>query len=177
MESPYRLAASYYRNLGLNPYVYGHTPLWSIYKIFKRINLKQHAKVLDLGAGNFHAAFFLRKAFNFHVIGIEKVPIFCEKAKALKNQLSIENIEVHQGNYFEYLIPDADCAFLFGSNLDDEDILKLIRNISHLKLVVTVSFPLSDYSNQYDTVDHFELPFVFGLATVYFNQRKNYGTT
>lgn len=173
MDSPYRQASSYYRSLGMDPYVYGETPLWTVYQIFNQFKDQKDLKVLDLGAGNFQISFFLRKFFGYTVYGVEKVPIFCEQAKALKAQLSIDHLEIVEGDYLKEALPIVDVAFLFGSNLDDQVILQLIEKIVHIPKVITVSFPLSDYHASYSVVKEMNLPFIFGNTTVYINQKNN----
>jgi hypothetical protein len=172
MPCPYRQASTYYRSLKMDPFVYGETPLWSVFQLFQRLNLKPDAKVLDIGAGDFKVAFFLEAVFGFHVFGIEKIPHFCQQANYLKTQLSKDRIEVIEGDFLKEKLPDCDVGFLFGSNLDDEVIFALLDRIRNIPLMITVSFPLSDYSKNYRVQEEFELPFLFGKTTVYINCKE-----
>ena len=172
MPCPYRQAASYYRSLKMDPFVYGETPLWSVYQLFKKLNLSGDAKILDLGAGDFKIAFFLEAVFGFHVFGIERIPHFCHQARSLKTQLSKEKITVIEGDFLREHIPECDVGFLFGSNLEDEVIYSLIDRVRNIPLMITVSFPLSDYSKNYRVQEALKLPFLFGNTTVYINCKE-----
>lgn len=171
MPCPYKIASSYYRNLGLDPFVYGQTPLWTVYTIFKKFSLQNIDSVIDLGAGDYQVAFFLQKAFGFTVYGIEKIPTFCLQANRLKHQLSIDQLHVIEGCYLNEPLPNVDVGFLFGSNLEEEAIFALLPKLSRLKAVITVSFPLSDYDSSYKVEKEIVLPFLFGFANVYLNTR------
>lgn len=173
LPNPYQTAAAYYRAMDMNPYVYGETPLYTVDKIFKKLSLPSKTKVLDLGAGDFKLSFFLNKAFGLQVYGVEKVPIFCQNAKVLKHQLSIDDVHVIEGDYQEIDLPSVDLAFLFGSNLEDEEIIQLLKKVEGIARVVTVSYSLSDYSEDYETIEEMNLPFLFGFTKVFINQRRS----
>ena len=172
LPSSYKIAAEFQRSLGLDPYTYGHTPLWTIYQIFKDLRLKPQSQVLDLGAGDFQIPFFLNEVFKLKVFGIEKIPKFCLQANQIKSQFYKDDVIVLEGNYLELQLPKVDLAYLFGSNLSDDEIDRLIVKIENIPLVVTVSYPLSDYSKDYKTVKELNLPFLFGLTKVYINQKE-----
>lgn len=169
LPCPYRLAQQIYQSAGMDPYSYGETPLWTIYRLFKMLKLPPGTRVLDLGAGDFKLVFFWETVFGYDAMGIEQIPDFCRHALALKNQLSKEKVTVIEGNFLEMPLPECDVAFLFGSNLSDEAIYTLIDQLRHIPRVITVSYPLSDYSKLFCTQQTFELPFLFGKTTVYLN--------
>ena len=169
---PYAISADFNRKEGKDPYSYGHTHLWTVYQIFKLFPNRDGLHVLDLGAGDFQVAFFLRKIFNFSVSGIEKIPKFCEEAFKFKDKFSISNVSIIEGDYLKIEPLKADIGFLFGSNLADEEIQKLISKLGSVDLIITVSFPLSDFCNDYETIYEKKVWFLFGSASIYIQKRK-----
>jgi SAM-dependent methyltransferase len=167
---PYKTAADYHRSKGEDPYVYGQSPLSTICKLFSKLKLTQHSKVLELGAGDFKVTEFLNQYFGFTVYGLEQIPAFCKIGRQRALTLKTDGIYVLEGNYLTTPFPDVDIAYLFGSNIQEETLIELLPKLKNISKILTVSFPLSDYSDDFTTVDNWTLLFVFGYATVYLNK-------
>jgi hypothetical protein len=167
---PYKIAADYHTSKGEDPYVYGESPLATIFKLFSKLNLNQDNKILELGAGDFKVSQFLNQFFGFTVYGLEQIPIFCKMGRKQVSQFNLKAVHVLEGNYLTTPFPDVDIAYLFGSNIQEEALIELLPKLKKIPQILTVSFPLSDYSDDFTTVDNWTLLFVFGYATVYLNK-------
>jgi len=173
---PYQIASKFFREKGLDPYLYGETPLWSVYRLFKILNLPKNTQVMDLGAGDFKVSVFLNQVFDFQTIGVEYNPSFCEIGRRIKTIHQLKNFFIIEGNFLKEEAQVADVGFLFGSHLSDDEIKLMIDKIKKIKKVITVSFPLCDYDCDYKVEKVFTLPFLFGFTKVYIN-RKSYEST
>ncbi|HEY5234992.1 MAG TPA: class I SAM-dependent methyltransferase, partial [Rhabdochlamydiaceae bacterium] len=69
----------------------------------------------------------------------------------------------------------ATAIYLYGTCLDDEVIKALVRRFEKLPpsvQIITVSYPLSDYSPQFQVRKQFTVNFPWGEGDVYVNSRK-----
>lgn len=169
--NPYMFSRRYLEDLGeSNVYAYGETPLNSLQKIVNTCELTENDCIFELGCGRGRTCFWLALVFKAKkVVGIDFVPEFIEKAKAVND---LKNLQFLCEDFLKSDLSQATVIYLHGSCMKDEDIEKLNRKLIRLKpglKVITTSFSMQDY----DEGDHWEMikifngEFTWGSADVY----------
>ena len=72
----------------------------------------------------------------------------------------------------------ATAIYLYGTCLSDEDILQLVQKLEVLPpsvKIITVSYPLSDYSSNFRTTKQFSASFPWGEGEIYLQQTLHLG--
>jgi hypothetical protein len=156
-------------------YVYGETPLTSLDLITKLAQIDESSFVYDLGAGRGRGAFWLALVLGTKVKAIELIPEFAVKAKKLIKRYGIENLEFENGDFLNANIEGGTHYYLYGYFLSDEMLSNLAKKLEELPKgtkVISVSFPISDYSESYQILNHAPIAFQWGTADVYVSIRK-----
>lgn len=167
--NPYVFSRRFLEELGeSNVYAYGETPLNSLEKIVKTCELSQDDCIYELGCGRGRTCLWLLLVFKAKkVVGIDFVPEFIEKAKAINTE-----VEFLCEDFLKSDLTAATVIYLHGSCMKDEDIVKLNQKLIRLKpglKVITTSFSMAEY----DEGDHWEMQKIFtgefswGSADVY----------
>ncbi len=149
---------------------YGETPLPVFHQIACECSLQKDDVVIEMGCGRGRGAIFLSHLIGCRVIGIDWVPLFIEKANSIvDNQLPASfRCEAMQ----EADLSEATVIYLYGTCLEDREIDLLARRFESLPSsvkIVTVSYPLSDYSPHFKTLKQFIASFPWGEAEIYVN--------
>ncbi|MBS0626817.1 MAG: class I SAM-dependent methyltransferase, partial [Verrucomicrobia bacterium] len=126
---------------------------------------------IDVGCGRGRNVFFVSTFFGCKATGIDIVPLFCEKARKVASlipnppQFVCEDME-------NFDLSKASLLYFYALCLDDDLLLKMIDNLSKLKpgtKVITVSFPLSDYSKAFSTLFSKEAFYPWGKTELFIN--------
>lgn len=174
LKNPYRVCSSYLKKRGdRDIHLYGETPLLALEKIAKQVQLSDQDVIVDLGAGRGRALAFWHCFYGARAVGYEQVPTFCERALALFNRYDLQ-IEMHNRLIEEGINQETTVLYLYGSNFSSPQIKKIvsdIKGLNRLKYVVSISFPLSDYSSGlFKPFKTLEVDFPWGQTTAYIEE-------
>jgi SAM-dependent methyltransferase len=170
-KNPFSLSKSYLQGKGADDlYTYGETPLSTLDTIAKTCEISDFDTVLELGCGRGRTCFFLNLVYGCSVIGVDVVPAFIDKAQGIVDDLHLKRISFKNEDMLEADFSKASVVYLYGTCLEDAYIKKLALKLSKLPSntkIITVSFPLSDYSEEFELLKRFEATFTWGVADVY----------
>lgn len=155
--------------------IYGETPLTTLDRIARECRILSDDKVYELGCGSGRTLFWLRTFVKCQVVGIDFIPTFIRRADKIKKWLRFDSIDFKLRDLFEGDYADATVVYLYGTCLEDGEIERLIDRFSTLKpgtRVITVSYPLTDYSTDFTLVKQFSAHFPWGKAAIYLNHYK-----
>lgn len=176
-SNPFRLSKEFLKKKNaLQVDAYGETPLLVLARLAKECGLCSKDRIIEMGCGRGIGVFFLSYLVGCPVVGIDWVPTFIDRAKAISNA-------VHPQLPVEFLCQDmvdtdlssATCIYLYGTCLDDAVIEVLVDRFEALGpsvKIVTVSYPLNEYSQQFYTETQWMGSFPWGEGEVYVNRFK-----
>lgn len=176
-HSPYTISKRFLMKKGeKDVYVYGETPLSTLEQITKECRLSAHDTIYELGCGRGRTCFWLRYFVNAKVIGIEHISDFTQRANRIKDRLNIDKIEFRNEDLLKSDFTGGTVFYLYGTCYEKSFIEKLIQKFHSLPAgtkVITVSYPLSDYTKEpYEVMKCFPANFTWGTADVYLNVKK-----
>ncbi|NGX36991.1 MAG: hypothetical protein K1000chlam2_00137 [Chlamydiae bacterium] len=165
-KNPYHISKSYLQKQGAsNIYAYGETPLTTVGKIVEECGIGPEDTVIEMGAGRGRASLFLAVYVGCTVIAYERIPTFVER------MVDVDGLEMLAENMFSADFSEATVIFLYGTMLSDEEILQLCEKFPKRAKILTVSYPLSDYSEEYRIEKTLSGRFPWGETEVYWNER------
>lgn len=165
-ENPYKISKDFLVNQKApDVYAYGETPLTTMDNIVRECELTQSDLVIEMGAGRGRASLFLAEYIGCKVIAYEQIPAFAEKFSLSPN------LKIIAEDMFAADFSKATAIYLYGTMLSDDDILKLCNAFPKNVKIITVSYPLSDYSDNYVIKKTFKGKFPWGKTEVYWNER------
>ncbi|MBN1914587.1 MAG: class I SAM-dependent methyltransferase [Parachlamydiales bacterium] len=171
--NPYRISKRYLKKKrAFNIYAYGETPLTTLEKIFQAFEITKQDCFYELGCGRGKGSFWAATFWKCHVIAIEQIFIFYNIARSIQRLFHIKNIEFHHGDFLEADYSKANVIYLYGTIMQEEEIHRFIRNASFLSSdtkIITISFPLSDYSNDFYVKKEISVAFPWGTTSAYLN--------
>lgn len=173
LQSPYTTSKRFLLRSGAeNIYAYGETPLTTVDAIASRCGLSERDHLFELGCGRGRSCFWLHCFTGCRVTGIDCIGLFIKKAEKIRARFKLEKIEFIEGDFFSASLEEATVIYLYGTDLEEEEILKLIERFAALPQgtkLITVSYPLTDYTSKggFVVIDRFEASFTWGNADVY----------
>ena len=168
-RNPYRICKEFIKNRGED--VYGETPLPVIATIARESHLSPKDILFDLGCGRGRGTLFFSHLTGCQAIGIDWVPAFIDTAQQIARSISLP-VQFRCEEIQAADLSKATFLFLYGTCLPDDTIHALIDRWVHLSpqvKIITVSYPLSDYSPRFKTFKQFTAQFPWGEGVVYFN--------
>ena len=173
-RNPYRICKTFLQQKGEKEGdVYGETPLPVYAQIARECALCAKDTVIDLGCGRGRGVFFLNFLTGCRAIGIDWVPFFIQTAE----RIAQEGVSFRCEELLTADLSEATVIYLYGTCLSEGEILSLasrFQNLPERIKIITVSYPLSDYSPDFQTLTQFTAQFPWGRAEVYFQQKNNY---
>ncbi len=151
---------------------YGETPLTTLELIAKNCNLNSSDTLIELGSGRGRAAFWLAHFIKCRIIAVEWIGTFFKIAKIISKIFKKRNVSFVQDDILEVSLQEATVIYLYGTMLQDEDILKLAQKFKTVKdlKIITISYPLKDYDSSFNTLKSFEVSFPWGKTFCYLNK-------
>lgn len=146
-------------------YVYGETPLSTFEEIAREAGINHSDVVYELGAGRGRIAFFIAAYLGCKTVAIEEIPEFVNKANKVAAKLGL-NLTFLCENFLEADLSDGNVFYLYGTCLDDETIRELAKRFKKGDKVITVSYPLTDYSDRFKVIKQFPAKFTWGYGDV-----------
>lgn len=175
LPDPFTTSKQYLQREGApSIYQYGETPLSTLFQVGNAFRLTERDVLIEMGAGQGRGAFFIRYFFGCQVIGVEQVPLFVTQANALVEKHRLEGIEFLCGDMLHTSLEGATLLYLYQTMLTSNEIYQLIERLKGADTqlaIITVSYPLSDYDNEFEVIDQIEGEFIFGKTDVYLNKR------
>jgi SAM-dependent methyltransferase len=176
-HNPFRICKEYLRQRGEKCLdAYGETPLPVLAKIIQECALNSDDVLLELGCGRGRGAMFISHLVGCRVIGIDWVPFFIDHAQkitaSIKPSLRV-TFRCTQMQMTDF--SEATAIFLYGTCLSDALIHTLIAQFERLPpqvKIITVSYPLSDYSPRFHILKQFSALFPWGRAEIFVNLIK-----
>lgn len=155
-------------------YAYGETPLTTLEIISKECQIKPTDTVYELGCGRGRTCFWLNGVIGCKVVGIDYVPEFIERASRIARRLKMEGLEFREENFLFSDFSGGTIFYLYGTCLEDAFIEKLVAKFLKLPSgtkIITVSYPLTDYSQdcRIEVMKRFPVTFTWGTGDVYLN--------
>ncbi|WP_284452997.1 SAM-dependent methyltransferase [Parachlamydia acanthamoebae] len=158
-----------------NVHAYGETPLTSLAKIAEACQITPKDVVYELGCGRGRGCFWLHCFYQCRVVGIDFVPSFIQKAEKVRKRCDLEAIDFRCEDMSKSDFSGGTVFYLYGTCLEDSLIKKLIKKFKQLPSgtkIMTVSYPLSDYSSGFNLHRTLSVPFTWGEGIVYIQEVK-----
>ena len=171
-RNPYKISKSYLRKRAEKDlYTYGETPLTTYKKLANEVSLSIKDVFLELGSGRGRGAFFINNFYLCEVIGIERIPQFVKLSTFIVEKYQKKSIRFICGDMTKLQAPKASVVYLYGLSLNDLEISKIIDQVKNLPKgtrVITISYPLTDYSvNSFELMKKFSVDFNWGQTDAY----------
>ncbi len=177
-DNPFSISKRFLKNRNEEDvYAYGETPLTSLDEISKQAKITKRDTVFEMGCGRGRTCFWLGHFTGAHVVGIDYVPDFIERANQVKAKFNLDKLTFRCEDMLKSDLSGATVIYLYGTKLDDETIKKLIDKFAKLPSgtkIITVSYPLTDYTNGnlFEVMNRFPVAFSWGTADAYIQYRK-----
>lgn len=152
-------------------HVYGETPLTELYAVLAKIGLKKEECFIDLGCGRGRNVFFVSTFFNCKAIGVDIVPYFFQEAQKITSSLS-NPPEFICEDMTTFDLEKGSLLYFYALCLEEDLLLSMITKLAALKAgtkIITVSFPLSDYSNKFCTLFSQSASYPWGKTELFVN--------
>lgn len=165
-QNPYRASRKYWQEAN-----YGETPL-SVFEIIgNKVGLKAKDTFVDLGAGRGRGVFFMHRRFGCKAVGIERVPVFVNKANDLKRKFEIVGVDFCEKDLATLPSLKGTVFYAawtcFSSELI-EAMTRLFERLPKGAKVVTASEQVP--SPRCKLVDSFTAPFAWGEGEIYVHE-------
>lgn len=177
-QNPFAISKRFLMQKGAEDvYAYGETPLTTLDKISQKCRLTKKDVVFELGCGRGRTCFWLNCLIGCKVIGIEQIPVFVEKAEAVRKRFHLDGMEFRQADILESSLNSATVIYLYGTCFEEEFIQALINKIKILPSgtkIITISYSLTEYSSEgiFEVLSRFPGEFTWGTADVYLQIKK-----
>lgn len=174
-RNPHQVSKRFMKQKGeKNIYTYGETPLSTLDKIMRQCGVLSKDVVYEVGCGSGRTIFWLHHFVKCRAVGVDYQPTFIHRANRIKKWLRLDQIQFLLQDMMEADYRRATVLYLYGTCLEDKEIEKLATRFRDLKRgtkVITVSYPLTDYSNDFALAKQFTAHFPWGKAEIYLNIR------
>ncbi len=150
---------------------YGETPLKTLADIAAIASIQPSDTVLELGCGRGRGAFWLASCVGCKVIAIDAVPHFIQYAREIAKSSGFEkHVTFYQGDFFQIPLEEASVIYLYGTGLEESiwfDLTIWLSDLPKKPLIITVSYPLQEFSPHFALIGQCDLEFGWGKAKVY----------
>lgn len=178
-KNPYRILRRFKNS---NPVadpgdVYGETPL-RLLKIFtKKFGLTSDDVFYDLGSGLGRVSFWVHHfARCKKVIGIERIPQFVRLATQLQRYFFFNRLSFVEGDFTtDFSLEEATFIYFYGTSYSSEVIYTAGTKLQSLRkgaVVVTVSFPLTDFIEGFSSTEVLFGRFPWGKTAIFKNVKQ-----
>ncbi len=156
---------------------YGETPYAALEELATLAGCQEGEKVVDLGCGRGKVAFWFRLIREAHVLGLDNLPLFVERAQWVQNLLKISDLEFREAQILHEKFTEKALYYLYLITLTDQEINQLLKRFESLpggSRFLTVSFALSEYDQEgsYKILKEKTVAFPWGEATVYLEEKN-----
>lgn len=167
-RSPFLISKRFLQARGeSNLYAYGETPLTTMALIARNCQITEGDFVIELGCGRGRACFWLNSFIGCKVKGIDYIPDFIRKAK----EVGPSGATFECADFMQADLSEASVIYLYGTCLEDETIKALCKKFHKGTKIITVSYPLTDYSPEFEVIRSFPARFNWGETEIYLQKR------
>lgn len=174
LKNPFRVSKHFWQEKGAEEVdVYGETPLFTLDKIRARAALSKEDTFFDLGMGRGRGCLFLKQIVGCKVVGLEIIPEFVKKADQVKNLFRLNDIWFSLKDLEAADLSRGTVFYIYGNFLSDETLKKIGEKLDALPKgvkVISVSFPMSDYTRKFELSDTFQGEFPWGTTDIYLSK-------
>ncbi len=161
-RSPYRVMSRWRRKMGFpDVYTYGETPLSTFARIAQKIGLDSTKSFIDLGAGRGMLVLFAQEILGCTSLGIDHCPEFASK------QVQVRDIKGLDLSPWDVIY----CAWTCLSDEEIEELLPTLKTAKPEAIILTTSFPITDYSSDFRIEQIFPASFFWGESRIYLARR------
>lgn len=173
-KNPYRISKNFERKRKNSLiHTYGETPLTTLFHLLKLCKITKEDCFVDLGCGRGRIVLFVASIFRCKSVGVDWILTFCHKAQKIATSLSLTS-QFFSQNILSYTLQEATIIYFYSLCMEELPFLKMIAHLDRIKKgtkVITVSYPLSDYSTLFFVI-HTEVVFYpWGKTTAYINEK------
>ncbi len=172
-RNPHQVSKSFMKRRGEeNIYTYGETPLTTLDRIARKCRILSKDTVYEVGCGSGRTIFWLRYFVKCRAVGIDYQPTFIRRANRVKKWLCLDKTQFLLEDMLQADYRKATVLYLYGTCLEDGVIERLVERFQELKSgtkVISVSYPLTDYSDIFTLAEQFQARFPWGKADVFLN--------
>lgn len=169
--TPYEISKRFMQAQGASQiHVYGETPLKLYDQMARLWGLQPQHLFVELGCGRGRGLLFLAHFYHCTCYGIEWIEEFVHKAQGLHT-----HVHLYCEDFMTSSRLDGDFLYLYGTCLEDEDIMKLCQRLLCVRpgcKMITVSFSLCEYHHGFRCIDRFKGVFPWGQGTIFLNIRR-----
>lgn len=171
-KSPYSISKTYHKEKGSSSFhVYGETPLTVFHEMFEKGSLQPSDYFIDLGCGRGRGVFFASSFWRCESKGVELIPDFVETSKGLFSKAHLVSEDISQtdltfGTFF----------YLYALCMEEKELESVISRLETIKKnakVISVSFPLTDYSSSFKVLSSWEATYPWGKTEVFLCSKKS----
>lgn len=177
-NNPFLISKRFLKEKGAhNVYAYGETPYTTLDEIVRECQITKSDTVFELGCGRGRTCFWLHSFVGCKVVGIEYIQEFVTRANEIKERFKVQDVEFRLQDMLMTDYTEATVIYLYGTSLEDDMIRKLITKFQKLAVgtkVITISYPLTDYTSQpdFEVMKRFSVRFPWGTTDAYLQIRK-----
>lgn len=168
-KNPYKICKRFKR-----ANIYGETPLTVFHQIFIKGELSSQDTFVDLGCGRGRGVFFAQSFWKSYACGVDFVPLFCKQAQKLASFFA-KPPQFFCQDFSFFNLQKGSFFYFYSICLEEEELLFMISRLETIKKgskVVTVSFPLTDYSGSFSLSSSWESCFPWGKAELFLNVKS-----
>ncbi|MBS0604108.1 MAG: class I SAM-dependent methyltransferase [Verrucomicrobia bacterium] len=176
-RNPYKICKTHLIQKGEKEVdVYGETPLPVYARIAEECTLNRDDLLIELGCGRGRGAFFLSHLAGCRVVGIDWVPFFIGTADAISKSATPHlPVDFRCEEMLAADMSQASAVYLYGTCLPDDQIEALVccfEKLPPATKIITVSYPLCEYSLKFRTLKQFTAAFPWGEGEVFLNAQS-----
>ena len=169
-QNPYRICKKHMKERGSSfLHAYGETPLTVFHEMFEKGSLTEKDCFVDLGSGRGRGVLFASLTKNCDSIGVERIPLFCEKANRISQSAQffcqeICDFDMGLGSFF----------YFYALCLEEEELIAAISQLEKMRpgsKLVTVSFPITEYSQKFKLLSSWEATYPWGKTDLFLHSK------
>ena len=145
----------------------------SIERLRELSSLTANDQLLELGCGRGRGCFFLHALTGCQVTGVDHVPKFIDIGLKMVKRYQMQGVHFLCQEMTQVDLSHATVIYLYGTCLEEGTIHPLIDSFKELPpsvKIITVSYPLSDYTDAFVTKAEITAQFPWGEGEVFLNQ-------
>lgn len=177
-RNPFSIAKAFFKQRGDQEiHNYGETPLTVFAHIAKECHFSSADHILDMGCGRGKGVFFLSHLLNCPAVGVDWIPSFIENAQRIAEEMQPRpKVTFYCEEIVQVDLSAFTVIYLYGTGFNDALIETLVRRFELLSprvKILTVSYPLAEYSDKFKTIKSWPAEFPWGKTEIYLNYRRD----